>query len=198
MLVILSDWKHEKFSMIFTVKQCKKKVSFYIVYVKFRFELCVTLVLFLFLLCSTMKRRSRTYVRHVRALSLEASSTGLLASPWIPRVQRSGPASSTEWVSHCFDPPRQRFKKKKSKWKIKCKILDVIICQSGTAEVELKKGNMIKITLDDAYIEKCSEETLWLDYKNITKVVEVGSKIYIDDGLISLQVKEIGKCRRGL
>uniref|UniRef100_A0A674PD21 Pyruvate kinase n=1 Tax=Takifugu rubripes TaxID=31033 RepID=A0A674PD21_TAKRU len=62
----------------------------------------------------------------------------------------------------------------------------------GVTEVELKKGNMIKITLDDAYIEKCSEEILWLDYKNITKVVDVGSKIYIDDGLISLQVKEIG------
>lgn len=74
----------------------------------------------------------------------------------------------------------------------------MIICQSGTAEVELKKGNMIKITLDDAYIEKCSEETLWLDYKNITRVVEIGSKIYIDDGLISLQVKEIGECRKGL
>lgn len=56
---------------------------------------------------------------------------------------------------------------------------------------------MIKITLDDAYIEKCSEEILWLDYKNITKVVDIGSKIYIDDGLISLQVKEIGKCSRG-
>lgn len=76
--------------------------------------------------------------------------------------------------------------------------LNAILWQSGTAEVELKKGNMIKITLDDAYIEKCSEEILWLDYKNITKVVDVGSKIYIDDGLISLQVKEIGKCRRGL
>lgn len=71
---------------------------------------------------------------------------------------------------------------------------DSIFGQSGTAEVELKKGNMIKITLDDTYVEKCSEETLWLDYKNITKVVDVGSKIYIDDGLISLQVKEIGKC----
>lgn len=68
-----------------------------------------------------------------------------------------------------------------------------MISQSGTAEVELKKGNTIKITLDDAYQNSCSDEVLWLDYKNITTVVELGSKIYIDDGLISLQVKEIGE-----
>lgn len=55
------------------------------------------------------------------------------------------------------------------------------------------KGNTIKITLDDAHMENCSDELLWLDYKNITRVVEIGSKIYIDDGLISLQVKEIGE-----
>uniref|UniRef100_A0A8C9SIE2 Pyruvate kinase n=2 Tax=Scleropages formosus TaxID=113540 RepID=A0A8C9SIE2_SCLFO len=67
-----------------------------------------------------------------------------------------------------------------------------LIKGSGTAEVELKKGNHIKLTLDDAYLEKCDDKILWLDYKNITKVVEVGSNVYIDDGLISLQVKAIG------
>lgn len=73
--------------------------------------------------------------------------------------------------------------------------MQICIClfQSGTAEVELKKGNTIKVTLDDSFMENCDEDNLWLDYKNITRVVEVGSKVYIDDGLISLQVQEIGE-----
>lgn len=66
-------------------------------------------------------------------------------------------------------------------------------CQSGTAEVELKRGETIKLTLNDQYMENCDEKVLWLDYKNITKVVQVGSHVYIDDGLITLTVKEVGK-----
>ncbi|ERE92457.1 pyruvate kinase isozymes M1/M2-like isoform 1 [Cricetulus griseus] len=65
-----------------------------------------------------------------------------------------------------------------------------LIKDSSTAEVELKKGATLKITLDDGYMEKCDENILWLDYKMICKVVELGSKIYVDDRLISLQVKE--------
>ena len=53
----------------------------------------------------------------------------------------------------------------------------------------------LKITLDNAYMEKCDENILWLDYKNICKVVDVGSKIYVDDGLISLLVKQKGRDR---
>ena len=61
-----------------------------------------------------------------------------------------------------------------------------------TAEVELVKGKKIKITTEEEYLKKCSTDVVYVDYKNITKVVAVGSKIFIDDGLISLLVKEIG------
>ncbi|KAA0715284.1 Pyruvate kinase PKM [Triplophysa tibetana] len=67
-----------------------------------------------------------------------------------------------------------------------------LIKGSGTAEVELQKGNKIRVTIDDSFMENCDDENLWLDYKNITNVVQIGSKVYIDDGLISLQVLEIG------
>lgn len=45
----------------------------------------------------------------------------------------------------------------------------------------------------DEYQESCSSEIIYVDYKNITKVLVPGNKVYIDDGLISLVVREIGK-----
>lgn len=69
----------------------------------------------------------------------------------------------------------------------------MILLQSGTEEVKLNKDEKIKLTLDDKYKDNCDEKTLWLDYKNITKVAQQGSKVYVDDGLISLKVLEIGQ-----
>ncbi|XP_046364485.1 pyruvate kinase PKM-like isoform X4 [Haliotis rufescens] len=61
-----------------------------------------------------------------------------------------------------------------------------------SAEVALKTGNTIRLTTDPQFYEQCSEERLYLDYVNITKVMKVGERVYIDDGLISVVVKEIG------
>jgi len=62
----------------------------------------------------------------------------------------------------------------------------------GRKEITLKAGSTIKITTDDEFKEKCTAEVLWLDYKNITKVVVPGKRLFIDDGLISVKCTEIG------
>jgi len=66
--------------------------------------------------------------------------------------------------------------------------------QGGSAEVELVKGNMITLTTDESRYEDGDINTIFVDYKNITKVVSPGKKVYVDDGLISLVVREIGEC----
>lgn len=62
----------------------------------------------------------------------------------------------------------------------------------GSAEVELKKGNSIRLTTDKSIAEKGTDSDLFVDYVNITKVVKPGNRIYVDDGLISLIVKQVG------
>lgn len=57
-------------------------------------------------------------------------------------------------------------------------------------EVQIQDGTVVKIVTDDKYQELVDEGTVWVDYKNICNVLEVGKKIYIDDCLISLIVTE--------
>lgn len=68
-----------------------------------------------------------------------------------------------------------------------------LLSAGPSAEVELKRGSKVRITVDERYAEKCSEKVIFVDYQNIGKVVKVGSKVYIDDGLICLRVVSVSE-----
>lgn len=47
------------------------------------------------------------------------------------------------------------------------------------------------MSVDDSYKEACDDKVMYIDYKNLPNVIEVGKLIYVDDGILSLQVLEI-------
>ena len=55
-------------------------------------------------------------------------------------------------------------------------------------KIKLKAGEELKLTTDDKEKESGDEKCIYVDYKNIVKVVKLNDTIYIDDGLISLKV----------
>ncbi|KAL2723305.1 pyruvate kinase-like isoform X1 [Vespula maculifrons] len=61
----------------------------------------------------------------------------------------------------------------------------------GSAEVELVKGQIFKLSTDKAYLENGNASTIYVDYENISKVLKVGNRIFVDDGLISLIVTAV-------
>ncbi|KAJ8918014.1 hypothetical protein NQ315_011467 [Exocentrus adspersus] len=61
----------------------------------------------------------------------------------------------------------------------------------GSAEVELKRGEQIKLTTDKAYESKGTKDIIYVDYDNILRVVKAGDRIFVDDGLMSLVVNSI-------
>jgi len=65
--------------------------------------------------------------------------------------------------------------------------------QGVSQEIELIQGNKVNVTTDEAYKEACDGENIYIDYKNIVGIMNVGKRIYIDDGNMSLIVLEKGK-----
>lgn len=43
-------------------------------------------------------------------------------------------------------------------------------------------------------MEKGNANLVYVDYENISKVLKVGSRVYVDDGLISLIVTAVSMC----
>jgi pyruvate kinase len=60
------------------------------------------------------------------------------------------------------------------------------------AEIKLATGAEITVTTDPHFKDQCDESHLWIDYSNLVKVIEVGKRILISDGLIALVVLEKG------
>uniref|UniRef100_A0A914RPA2 Pyruvate kinase n=1 Tax=Parascaris equorum TaxID=6256 RepID=A0A914RPA2_PAREQ len=67
----------------------------------------------------------------------------------------------------------------------------VFIFEGPTAEVELIKGSTVVLTTDPEFESSCTAANIYVDYANITKVLKAGSRIFIDDGLLSLSVNEV-------
>jgi pyruvate kinase len=48
-------------------------------------------------------------------------------------------------------------------------------------------------SVEDQYAEICDDNILYIDYKNLPKVIEVGKVIFIDDGVLSFEVLEVNE-----
>ncbi|SPN97356.1 probable Pyruvate kinase [Cephalotrichum gorgonifer] len=58
----------------------------------------------------------------------------------------------------------------------------------GDADIPIAAGAVLNITTDEKYATACTAENMYVDYANITKVIEPGRVIYVDDGVLAFDV----------
>merc|ERR1712137_538998 len=63
---------------------------------------------------------------------------------------------------------------------------------AGDDDILLEVDQVLTITVNPDREKNGDKDTIYVDYKNITKVLKPGNLIYVDDGLISLEVLEVG------
>jgi len=61
----------------------------------------------------------------------------------------------------------------------------------GDEDIPISAGTQINITTDDKYAAASDAQNMYVDYKNITKVIEKGRTIYVDDGVLAFEVLEV-------
>ncbi|KAG4306452.1 hypothetical protein PORY_000440 [Pneumocystis oryctolagi] len=57
--------------------------------------------------------------------------------------------------------------------------------------IHVETGHEMLISTDPQFMNKCSDQVMYVDYSGICSVMEKGGIIYVDDGVLSLQVLEI-------
>ncbi|CEI39664.1 Pyruvate kinase [Fusarium venenatum] len=58
-------------------------------------------------------------------------------------------------------------------------------------DIPISVGHEMNITTDDSYATACDDKNMYVDYKNITSVIEPGRIIYVDDGVLAFDVLKI-------
>jgi hypothetical protein len=61
----------------------------------------------------------------------------------------------------------------------------------GDEDIPISAGHVLNFTTDPKYAKACSSENVYVDYANITKVIEPGKIIFVDDGIQAFEVLEI-------
>ncbi|KAI4122911.1 MAG: hypothetical protein LQ347_006339 [Umbilicaria vellea] len=61
----------------------------------------------------------------------------------------------------------------------------------GDEDIPISEGAEMNITTDEKYATASDNKNMFVDYKNITKVIEKGRTIYVDDGVLSFEVLEV-------
>ncbi|XP_054740763.1 pyruvate kinase-like [Anastrepha obliqua] len=61
----------------------------------------------------------------------------------------------------------------------------------GFNEVELKKNETLRLSINKDLMDKGNKETIYVDYPNLINVLQPGNIIYLSDGAITLLVKEV-------
>ncbi|KAK4071615.1 uncharacterized protein Triagg1_5853 [Trichoderma aggressivum f. europaeum] len=62
---------------------------------------------------------------------------------------------------------------------------------AGDADIPITVGTVMNITTDEKYITACDTQNMYVDYKNITKVIQPGRVVYVDDGVLAFDVLSI-------
>lgn len=58
-------------------------------------------------------------------------------------------------------------------------------------DIPIKAGHEFILSTDEQYKENCDDKVMYIDYKNLPQVIQVDKLVYVDDGILSLQVKEV-------
>ncbi|KAM0478124.1 hypothetical protein ACHAPX_005312 [Trichoderma viride] len=62
---------------------------------------------------------------------------------------------------------------------------------AGDVDIPIAVGTVMNFTTDEKYSTSCDTSNMYVDYKNITKVIQPGRIIYVDDGVLAFDVLSI-------